>query len=345
MDHLSQIAEFVWQNLLRIWPFLLFSVPFAVILRLSGLGERLRGAFMARPIVAVLLATAAGAFGPFCSCTVIPVIASMLIAGVPIAPVMSFWLASPTMDPEIFFLSVSVLGWNVAVARMVATLLVSLGGGLLTLWLINRGYLGKEVVRMGATKTPSARSFLRSTATWLKERWDSSQKQPSPVESGCGCTFSCFCESAGGCDSSRSSKRWGWKHVSQEILSASGRVAKFMLLAFVLEALIRFYVPQEWIIRSLSSGSLFAPALAALVGIPVYTGNLMAMPLIGGLLQQGMDPGAALAFLIAGPITTLPAMAAVWGVVNRRVFLLYFGLGLVGALLSGYGYRWASLFL
>ena len=90
MDHLTAIAEFVWQNLLRIWPFLLFSVPFAVILRLSGLGERLRGAFMARPVIAVLLATAAGAVGPFCSCSVIPVIASMLIAGVPIAPVMSF---------------------------------------------------------------------------------------------------------------------------------------------------------------------------------------------------------------------------------------------------------------
>jgi uncharacterized membrane protein YraQ (UPF0718 family) len=130
--------------------------------------------------------------------------------------------------------------------------------------------------------------------------------------------------------------------VLPEILSVTGRVAKFMLLAFVLEALIKFYVPQEWIVRSISPDSLFAPALDTLIGIPAYTGNLMAMPLVGGLLQQGMGPGAALAFLIAGPITTLPAMAAVWGIVNRRVFLVYLGLGLVGALILGYGFRWVN---
>lgn len=71
----------------------------------------------------------------------------------------------------------------------------------------------------------------------------------------------------------------------------------------------------------------------------------MALPIVGGLMQQGMDPGAALAFLIAGPITTIPAMAAVWGVAKRRVFLLYVGIGLVGALVFGYGYSLVHLAL
>jgi len=48
-------------------------------------------------------------------------------------------------------------------------------------------------------------------------------------------------------------------------------------------------------------------------------------PLIGGLLAQGMNPGATLAFLIAGPTTTLPALAAAWGITTRRVFTLYVG--------------------
>jgi uncharacterized protein len=48
-----------------------------------------------------------------------------------------------------------------------------------------------------------------------------------------------------------------------------------------------------------------------------------------------MQPGAAIAFLIAGPVTTIPAMAAVWGVVRPRVFALYVGVGLVGAVLLG----------
>lgn len=67
--------------------------------------------------------------------------------------------------------------------------------------------------------------------------------------------------------------------------------------------------------------------------------------MVGGLLSQGMSSGAALAFLIAGPITTIPAMAAVWGVVERRVFLLYLGVGLVGAIALGYLYSVASLLM
>ncbi|MCK4901189.1 MAG: permease, partial [Anaerolineales bacterium] len=77
---------------------------------------------------------------------------------------------------------------------------------------------------------------------------------------------------------------------------------------------------------------------AALLGIPVYTSNLTAMPLVGGLLRQGMHPAAALAFLIAGPTTTLPAMSAVWGLVNRKVFAFYIGFSLVGAIVLGFIY-------
>ncbi len=41
--------------------------------------------------------------------------------------------------------------------------------------------------------------------------------------------------------------------------------------------------------------------------------------MVSGLLTQGMSPAAALAFLIAGPTTTLPAMAAVWSLVPHRM--------------------------
>ena len=56
------------------------------------------------------------------------------------------------------------------------------------------------------------------------------------------------------------------------------------------------------------------------------------------LLAQGMNPAAALAFLISGPITTLPAMAAVRGLTTRRVFALYVAFALIGAVVAGYAY-------
>ena len=61
-----------------------------------------------------------GALSPFCSCGVIPLIAALLAMGVPLAPVMAFWLASPLMDPSMFFLTAGTLGVGFAVAKTLA---------------------------------------------------------------------------------------------------------------------------------------------------------------------------------------------------------------------------------
>ena len=115
-------------------------------------------------------------------------------------------------------------------------------------------------------------------------------------------------------------------------------VGKFMAMAFFLGALIQIYIPAEWIAATLGARNSLAIPTAAILGVPIYTSNLTALPVVGGLLAQGMNPGAALAFLIAGPTTTLPAMSAVWGLVNRKVFALYIGFSLVGAIVLGYIY-------
>jgi uncharacterized membrane protein YraQ (UPF0718 family) len=124
----------------------------------------------------------------------------------------------------------------------------------------------------------------------------------------------------------------------KETFGAIWMVGKFMALAFILEALITLYVPAGWISSSLGSQSPLAIVSAALLGIPAYTTSLTALPMVSGLLNQGMNPAAAIAFLIAGPTTTLPAMAAVWPLVARRVFVLYVSFALVGAVLTGVCY-------
>jgi hypothetical protein len=335
MEHLGRILDFVLQNLLRIWPILLASVPLAVLLRLSGVSEKIRAAFSGRPVVAIFLATLVGAFAPFCACSVVPVIASMLIGGVPLAPVMSFWLASPSMDPEIFFLSVATLGWSLAAARLVATLLVSWGGGLLTLLFEKRGWLGAEPLRLRA-----GNSFVP-----VRPRlWPFRRRRA--VEAG-GCAVpavsTCPCEATEG-TALVSRKALLWR-AAREAAASTVRVLQFILIALVLEAVIIFYVPREWIVAAIGIKNPFAPALAALVGVPMYMTNVVALPLVGGLMTQGMNPGAALAFLIAGPMTCLPEMAAVWGMVKPRVFAFYVGIALFGAILLGYAYGWAASIL
>ena len=69
--------------------------------------------------------------------------------------------------------------------------------------------------------------------------------------------------------------------------------------------------------------------------MPAYLNSYVAPPLLAGLMDQGMSAGAAMAFMIAGAVSSIPAMAAVWSLVKPQVFATYLMLGVSGAILSG----------
>ena len=96
------------------------------------------------------------------------------------------------------------------------------------------------------------------------------------------------------------------------------------------------YIPSEWIAKILGNNNTLAIPMTAQIGVPVYTTNMSALGIVGGLLSQGMNPAAALSFLIAGATTTLPAMNAVYGITRKPLFFLYVTFTLFGALLFGY---------
>lgn len=388
LDQIAAITNLIVASFLHTWPYLLVTIPLAVAVRMSGAAKHITRAFKARPLVAVFLATAVGAFSPFCSCGVVPIVAALLIGGVPLAPVMSFWIASPSMDPEAFFLSVATIGWELAVWRLAATLVLSLGAGLLTHFIAERGWLGQRVLRtqMSNQRPAPALSFEdRLQRGWRRLKHSLTVRLPvgavsrgvtlSPAVACCDGAGTVLTEplppavaavampapshspaggqtqpgsgvaiDSGGCASTPGSSCGvepdpTWRRLARETWSATWMVVKFMLLAFFLSALIKLYVPAEWVAGLLGGQNPWAIAAAALLGVPAYTSNLTALPMVSGLLAQGMNPSAALAFLISGPTTTLPAMAAVWGLASRRVFALYFSLCLVGAVVLGYAHH------
>jgi uncharacterized membrane protein YraQ (UPF0718 family) len=338
---------------------------------------------------------------------------------------MSFWIASPSMDPEMFLLSVASLGWELALWRLGATLVLSLAAGFATQWLWSHGLLGKAVLLpaaagacgecgAGAPRRPRLGERLRravatvraAVGAWLPALAPATASAaccgaggagaacgevgevalvsigggsgagaagvrssvdacatcaPPQIEATSACGRDGFAPAIAVADAGRvapfspapESLLAGrvapvspapgslLRTVGRETLAASLMVGKFMALAFLLEALFELYVPAEWIAALAAAQGPLPVLYAALVGVPLYTSNLAALPLIASLLQQGMAPAAALAFLIAGPTTTLPAMAAVWGLVNRRVFALYVGFAFCGALAAGWAWSFA----
>jgi hypothetical protein len=58
-------------------------------------------------------------------------------------------------------------------------------------------------------------------------------------------------------------------------------------------------------------------------------------PLVGGLMEQGMNPGAGMAFLLAGGVTSIPSAIAVFALARLPVFAAYIGFSLVGVMGPG----------
>ncbi len=95
------------------------------------------------------------------------------------------------------------------------------------------------------------------------------------------------------------------------------------------------YVPADMIGSVLGGEGLGPILLGALVGAPAYLNGYAAVPLIDALLAQGMSQGAAMAFVIAGGVSCIPAAVAVWALVKPRVFAAYLGFAFIGAVLAG----------
>jgi len=84
------LSRFVAGEVWSVLPAFVMSIALGTLIHTLQLDGLIRRAVEGRIGLAVVLATAVGAFSPLCACTVVPVISGLLHSGVPLAPVMSF---------------------------------------------------------------------------------------------------------------------------------------------------------------------------------------------------------------------------------------------------------------
>lgn len=290
-------------------PYILFAVLAVAYLKASGAESLVAKAFDGRQVRMIILAALMGGLSPFCSCEVIPFIAGLLALGTPLAPVMAFWLSSPLMDPPAFLITAGALGFQFAVAKTIVAVGMGLLGGFVILSMTRAGLFANALRERSAGGCCGGSSPFKGKPNW---------------------TFW------------REEKRLGT--FRKEAIANGHFLLKWLTLAYVLESMMIAYIPAESIAYLLGGDGLFPIVLSALIGAPAYLNSYAAPPLIAGLMEQGMSAGAAMAFVIAGGVSSIPAMTAVFALVNRKVFAAYIGLGFIGAVLAGVAYgTFASL--
>jgi len=298
---------FVARALVQISPFLLFSIAVAAYAQASVSEKLIQRVFSGHFSVTIAAAALFGSLSPFCSCGVIPIVAGLLGAGVPLAPVMAFWISSPLMDPEMFILSAAALGLHFTVAKTLAAFTIGLIGGFATLAAVRMGWFSNPLsagVAKCCGSTCSPKTDIGDDERW--RFWDDAPRRRKFTES--------LAEN-------------GWF------------LGKWLTLAFAIESLMVAYIPASLVAEWLGGDSWWTIPAAVAAGIPAYMNGFAAIPLMAGLIDMGMARGAALSFMIAGGVTSIPAAMAVFALVRGQVFVWYLALSLSGSLAAGLLYQ------
>lgn len=297
--------EFATKALAGTAPFIAFAVLAVAYMKATGAETLLARAFEGNKVRMIVLAALLGGLSPFCSCEVIPFIAAMLALGAPLSAVMAFWLASPLMDPAMFLITSGNLGWEFAIGKTVAAVFLGFFGGFVTL-LASGASLFADPLR----EKPQIGGCCGVKKPFEgKPVWQFWTEQP---------------------------RRDVFRATT---LENAVFLLKWLALAYVIEALMLHYIPAELIATVLGGDGLGTIILGAVVGAPAYLNGYAAVPLVDALLAQGMSDGAAMSFMIAGGVSSIPAAIAVWALVKPRVFGAYLGLAVTGAVLAGIAWQ------
>ncbi|OGL43531.1 MAG: permease [Candidatus Schekmanbacteria bacterium RBG_13_48_7] len=99
-------------------------------------------------------------------------------------------------------------------------------------------------------------------------------------------------------------------------------------------------IPSTWVSSAVGGNSLFANLFASIAGAFMYFATLTEVPILEGLIGNGMGKGPALALLLAGPALSLPNMLVIRSVMGTKKTVVFVALVIIMATISGiiFGY-------
>jgi len=161
----------------------------------------------------------------------------------------------------------------------------------------------------------------------------------------CGCDDSCSIEpvalsvgpgTASVAEYQTLRQRLRWSEFRSQLIEIGRRLVFFFLAFTAIGYLVIEAIPTSWLVDYLGGDSLAAVPLAAILGIPAYLNTEASLPLVAGLMDGGMGPGPAMAFLVTGAGTSIGAITGLFIIAKSRVVWLVVGLLFAGSLALGW---------
>jgi len=94
-------------------------------------------------------------------------------------------------------------------------------------------------------------------------------------------------------------------------------------------------IPSQWVASLVGGNSFAANFFSSIAGAFMYFATLTEVPILQGLLGNGMGQGPALALLLAGPALSLPNMLVIRSILGTKKTLVFVSLVVIMATVTG----------
>lgn len=324
----------------------------------QGAVLRYLGAKAPRP-VAYGVASVSGSILAVCSCTVLPLFASIYRRGAGLGPATAFLYSGPAINVLAMILTARVLGLQLGLARAIGAVLFAVVVGVLMAALFRREeaerqrngadpFAAAAAMDQGSRQGWQDAAFLGTmVAVLVFANWGASNQAvgffaavyrvhwPLTAALLAALFWMMF--------------RWYSRDELGQWVQASWGFAKQitpLLLGGILVSgwlmgrpgLDAGLVPSSWVAQVVGGNSLGANFLASFVGALMYFATLTEVPILQTLLGSGMGQGPALALLLAGPALSLPNMLVINAYLGPRKTAAYVALVVVMATATGWLY-------
>ena len=328
MQTLVEVLKQSWLLVLEASPYLLFGFVLAGLMHAFLPIERIVH-WMGRPNWrSVFNAAVIGTPLPLCSCSVVPVADSLRKGGASKGATTAFLISTPESGLDSIAVTYGLMDPIMTIARPIAAILTALAAGVAqNIWGGEQENGPKSAGQAqdsdAKSDRPSAKSMCCSNAL------------PGRVSE--------TARSRGGADNKND------LHTPQEETLTSRLIgglryalgdmfedlAKYFVVGFLIAGALAVALDKYDPVRS-ALHSAWAPFVMLLAGIPMYVCASAATPMVAVLIAQGLSPGAALVFLLAGPATNAASIVVLQRILGRRAVAIYLAIIMVSALVLGY---------
>jgi len=323
---LGVVAD-MWRVLSEMSPYLLLGFFIAGVLHVVMPAAFVRRHLGGRGWGKVAKAALLGVPLPLCSCSVIPVTASLRRQGAGRGAVTAFLMSTPQTGVDSILVTYSLLGPVLAIYRPIVAFLSGIVGG-----------MAVEAFERTPQASPTAELAQPIDVSASACACTPDLEADACVADGCGCgedEADSDRISADGSDTAPGRQAPAvWRMLRYGFITLPQDIGRPLLIGMLIAGLITALIPEHFFAPFLGRGFLAMLVMMA-IGVPMYVCATASVPIAAAMITAGVSPGAALAFLVTGPVTNAAEIATLWHVMGRRWVAVYLASVVVCALGAG----------